>query len=134
MRHKVAELEGALLDLAVAKAEGLVLDPEWIDVSTFDDVARGERRLVRGGPPIAPEFSSDWQHGGPIIERDAIALQPDEPLISTEVQRAAGMAPVAWTAWQWRDPRRRMMRGATPLRAAMRFLVASKFGDEVELP
>jgi hypothetical protein len=128
MRHKVAELDGAMLDAAVAKAEGL-------HVECISDISGCQ--LVNWHPDhgttyYAPHWS--WEHGGPLIERDAIALQPDEPLISTEVQRAAGMAPVAWTAWQWRDPNRRMMRGATPLRAAMRLLVASKFGDEVELP
>jgi hypothetical protein len=131
MRHKVAELEGALLDAAVALAEGNAWRFEQVNGETLccTQAGSGAYTMWCGFEP-----SVAWSQGGRIIQREAIALQPDEPLISTEVQRAAGMAPVAWTAWQWRDPNRRMMRGATPLVAAMRLRVASKFGDEVDLP
>lgn len=125
MKHKVAELEGALLDAAVAKAERIVLEPEWVEVSTFADLARGERRMVLGGPGIAPRFSSDWAYGGPIIERERICIQcPD-------VTDARGM----WAAIALnKKPAAGWQEGPTPLIAAMRAFVASKFGDEVELP
>jgi len=137
MKHRVSTLEGALLDAAVARCEGYG-EPVLFEADHFGE---GEAAAHWFPHPNLPPFpvsdwcpSSAWVQGGPIIERHAIALQPDEPLVSTEVQAAAGMPPVAWTAWQWGDPARRMMRGATPLVAAMRLRVASKYGDEVDLP
>lgn len=117
MKRRVADLEGAMLDAAVARAAGLVLDPEWIDVTTVDDLARGERRQVQGGPPVAPAFSTDWAHGGPIIERERITLCGEGDFWDAYVAgRLAGHV------------------GATPLVAAMRAFVASKFGEEIDLP
>ena len=62
MKHKVSELEGALLDAAVAKAEGYELDSD------------GDNRTVRdnGGAPSRWRPSTDWTQGGPIIEREEI--------------------------------------------------------------
>jgi len=57
--------------------------------------------------------STDWSQGGPIIEREGLTLD------------------------QWDDyPRWRSGNsyGTTPLIAAMRCYVASKLGDEIEVP
>jgi hypothetical protein len=54
VKYKVSELEGALLDAAVARAEG---DNSPISVTA----AAGGRTYW------SP--STDWQYGGPIIER-----------------------------------------------------------------
>ena len=64
---KVSELSGALLDYWVARAEGKVLSSEW-DTSRTDGVliGTGEGDLERFAP------STDWAHGGPIIEREQI--------------------------------------------------------------
>lgn len=111
VKHKVSELDGAQLDAAVELAEGWQPPTPW-----------------------PRSWSTDWSACGPIITREAIALEPDEPYVCSEFHRAAGIQPAAWTAWRWSDPHRRMMRGATPLIAAMRLYVASKFDDEVALP
>jgi hypothetical protein len=126
MKHRVDGLDGALLDAAVAKAGNVVIDPEWIDASTFEDLSKGERRLVLGGPGTPNLYSTDWQYGGPLIERERISVEPIE----------AGR----WVGRQY-DPLSTddgghdhpTQEGPTPLIAAMRAFVASKFGEEVDL-
>ncbi len=113
MKHATATLEGALLDQAVAMALGLQV-VKMTDGKAMIAVQSEESTLpslfdVRG-------FSTDWRFGGPLIERHKISI--------TE------RGPDGWVA----DCRAGdVMRGPTPLIAAMRALVASKLGDEVEL-
>ena len=57
------------------------------------------------------EPSTDWAQGGPIIERESMGVFPLEK---------------GWAAG--------FQNGSTPLIAAMRCYVASKLGDEVEVP
>lgn len=108
MKHKVSELEGALLDAAVAMAEGDRLPDYWRDP---DD---GTCWLRPGREEWNP--SDRWDQGGPIIERERLELRND----------ASGgwncMGNGCYGA------------GPTPLIAAMRAYVASKLGAEVELP
>lgn len=112
MKHKTAELSGALLDAAVAKALG------W----SLYDTTREERGF-------AP--STDWKEGGPIIEREQIAT-----LYS---QWGFQMNP-GWEAFVGELGPERLDsnfadgEGPTPLIAAMRAYVRAKLGDEVELP
>jgi hypothetical protein len=68
------------------------------------------------------EFSTNWTQGGPIIERECIAVG----CIHT-----TGWTPNSWDA---EHPLRHRGHGPTPLIAAMRCLVASKLGDTVEIP
>ena len=63
------------------------------------------------------QFSTDWSQGGPIIEREKIATNPYN---DTE-----------WFACKGDEPEQV---GPTLLVAAMRCYVASKLGDEVEVP
>ena len=73
--------------------------------------------------PFTPMFSTDWAQGGPIIEREEISLETmahdehGDGWLATSVRFAVYMefAP-------------------TPLVAAMRCYVASKMGDEIEIP
>jgi len=70
--------------------------------------------------------STNWSQGGPIIEREEIS-------ITNEAEgRWIGAIdnPEAGGEWDWRWNRV----GPTPLIAAMRCYVASKLGDEVEIP
>jgi len=68
-----------------------------------------------------PEFSPsiNWAQGGPIIEREMIEL---------------GMYGDQWRAVMHLESESIYQDGSTPLIAAMRCYVASKLGDEVELP
>lgn len=104
---KTSELTGAALDWAVAKCEG-VLAPDGIQLS--DEYCDRLRHDQDGG------FSTDWAQGGPIIEREGISVR--------EVLKGS------WVA----DVEVGFEEGPTPLIAAMRCRVASKLGDEVEVP
>jgi len=81
-------------------------------------VAKCEDAWVRDGEDDdCPEYSTSWAQGGPIIEREKITLE--------------------WTGEGWNAYIRHddeYPDGPTPLIAAMRCYVASKLGDEVEIP
>lgn len=97
MKIKTSELSGVALDWAVAQCEGHgigVLDDPW----------------------FAP--SSNWAQGGPIIEREEIAV---------------GKGWEQWAAFKDADTEDGVL-GPTPLIAACRCYVASKLGDEVDVP
>jgi hypothetical protein len=69
-------------------------------------------------------YDDDWSLAGPIIEREGMALNMED----THEWRAA-----MW--WDDEDSKGDiLMVGPTPLIAAMRCYVASKLGDEVEVP
>ena len=132
MKYLVSELEGALLDAAVANSEGL----RFAISRTMPDKPGPYRcRILSSAEVFAP--SSDWAHGGPIIEREKIALQfygshwgaMPHDTAGCEVpdlddrkhaEMSNGWCPV-------------MAVGNTALVAAMRALVRMRLGDEVEL-
>jgi hypothetical protein len=110
---KTSELTGAALDWAVAKC----LPDDTLAVYFDEDT--GER-LCHDDWQDNQEFnpSTDWAQGGPIIERELINL----------FHRVEG----AWFADNTRADVE--THGPTPLIAAMRCYVASKLGDDVEIP
>ena len=70
-------------------------------------------------------YSTDWAQGGPIIERERIAVVYEPSMVYDDSCR--------WKAlWAMGDEAHEF--GPTPLIAAMRCYVASKLGDEVEVP
>lgn len=76
-------------------------------------------------------YSTDWAQSGPIIEREQMGLRWSDGRWLAE-----WWAP-AMTRQELRHARHRPNRyatGPTPLIAAMRCFVASKLGDEVEIP
>ena len=122
---KVSELEGAALDAAVAKAEGIAglvekdgrmcHEVEWDpETSSWRDDLKAFKMWVDYAP------SARWEHGGLIIEREHIGFI---------YLRNQGH----WVAQGdgERLDRPRSMRGPTPLIAAMRAFVASRLGDEI---
>jgi hypothetical protein len=115
---KTSELIGAALDWAVAKCEGAYS----VNVDTDID---GTKRVNYGG--MYPEWSTDWAHGGPIIEREGISLVYDVELCQEEGQEYYA------TSYAVESGEGRIY-GPTPLIAAMRCYVASKLGDEVDVP
>ena len=129
-KKRVAELEGAQLDWAVAVASG---EPLSVDAWQSSDkpgtlpfvmvgTGEGDKRVYYP--------SSSWCHGGQIIERERIGLASQKNLEGS--------------AWEWVACKGGYdnsyhtncvhMVAATPLIAAMRAFVASKLGDEVEVP
>jgi len=107
---KTSELINAALDWAVAEIEWVAHDSETnvLMVTVGDD----------NGWKFKP--SSDWSQGGPIIEREKIGLWSEGYDWEAKIQIGSG----EWIT-EWAD---------TPLIAAMRCYVASKLGDEIELP
>lgn len=69
--------------------------------------------------PWTPLFSTNWSQGGPIIEREGIN-------IGCHLDGAEWVARNYWGEYESIGP--------TPLIAAMRCFVASRLGDEVEIP
>ena len=74
-----------------------------------------EMHYALGGKEWRP--STDWAQGGPIIERENICLRGIEG---------------GFHAWYHQQPPKTF--GPTMLIAAMRCFVASKLGEEVEVP
>lgn len=120
---KTSELTGKPLDWAVAKACGLVT----VEVE-------GVLHLVntRGQPSINFNPSTNWSQGGPIIEQHRITIsalfaQINPPIPDFDKNEWGAYIPYGTTE-------RGMGAGPTPLIAAMRCLIASKLGDEIEIP
>jgi hypothetical protein len=124
VKIKTSELSGAALDWA-AKAASL---------QGSDTKDRVKQALLLpdnfDGKHKSP--STDWSQGGPIIEREGIELLCN--LTETEAARFK-VAHADWQAY-YRQKRSTEQRkhGRTPLIAAMRCFVASKLGDEVDVP
>ena len=110
MKVKTNELIDLALDWAVSKCEGL-LGPDGIRLS--DEYCDSLRHDQDG------DFTNDWSQGGPIIERE---------MIDVCAYRSA------WRAARYVGTVPTYGYGPTPLIAAMRCYVASKLGDEIEIP
>jgi len=110
---KTSELTGAALDWAVAEANGTPIYRDGKTLSRMD---------VDGGIYWQP--SIDWSQGGPIIEREGINLD----------NYAKNPQWSAWTPAPDQATGESQAYGPTPLIAAMRCYVASKLGDDVDVP
>jgi hypothetical protein len=105
---KTSEAKDKVLDYLVAKCEGL----KGFDIENlcfYDDE----------GIPFEP--ACVWAQGGPIIEREFICV-------------SAPMHPSTAPWFAISDSTGCKSSGPTPLIAAMRCYVASKLGDDVEVP
>ena len=73
--------------------------------------------------------STNWAQGGPIIEREKIDLFTEkgtpESWVASIARYQNGERLVGWRIHKY---------GPTPLIAAMRCYVASKLGDEIDIP
>lgn len=134
---KTTDLIDATLDWAVDKAEGRIRPDGGYYCGNYGRVSR---------------WSTDWELSGPLIEREAISIircddnyqnfpgkwlaerganaycestehQQHEPMIQFSVENSGG-----------RFAKDGPFYGPTPLVAAMRAFVASRLGDEVEVP
>jgi hypothetical protein len=114
MKIKTSELQEEALDWAVAKCE--FNEPhyepdDWLVYVT-------ERDSDDDGWIFKP--STDWSQGGPIIERERISTQTTEDYWYADLTTESG----AFI----------QLVGDTALVAAMRCYVASKLGNEVDVP
>lgn len=109
MKVKTNSLTDLALDWAVAKIEhaGQILV-----------IVHKQARIVYPNGLIhVCAFSTDWDQGGPIIERERLILRP-----SFDGGWECAANPSVWRT------------GSTALIASMRCYVASKLGDEVDIP
>ena len=123
MKIKTADLIGPALDWAVAKAqgrEGIKIfgrsrpnDRGWVEVRFNPDPRAATARF---------DPSESWSQGGPIIERECM-----------DILCLAG-GDDGWQADKYLHTEQVIRFGPTPLIAACRCLVASKLGDEVDIP
>ena len=123
MKIKTSELTGAALDWAVAKCEGLLCFG-WEDDMGLLKITFSTGEAEYYAPSIK------WEQGGPIIEREGIATSP----LPDNSWRA--YAPMSTRVLNGRETFswEHKGNGPTPLIAAMRCYVASKLGDEVDIP
>jgi hypothetical protein len=106
---KTSELTGAALDWAVAKCEGHDVFIKHAPVQVMY-TPKGKRSWYIYTP------STNWSQGGPIIERERLLLRPYG---------------LSWECSMGGD---NWFKGPTPLIAAMRCYVASKLGDDINIP
>lgn len=95
------------------------LSPPALDWAVTKIEAERKRFLIY--PQCISPYSSDWSNGGMIIEREKIQVSPHN---------------TKWNAIRIHTEQKMIvsMYGPTPLIAAMRCYVASKFGDEIDVP
>jgi hypothetical protein len=120
---KTSELTGAALDWAVAKCEGLECTE---DMGLLMSKAHGY---------YSPSIK--WAQGGAIIERESIFVLREQS--GFKGRRLWAATSGASKAIGLNDDSVKLYRdafyfGPAPLIAAMRCYVASRLGDEVELP
>lgn len=132
MKIKTADLIGLALDWAVSVADGLrpVMRHDYMRTKAAANNYKGDLAWhleVTPNEPITVDeagvthvlraYSEQWSKGGPIIEREKIAVDWDHD---------------CWNASTDEHPA--YYSAATPLIAAMRCFVASRLGDEVDIP
>lgn len=139
MKVKTSELTGAALDWAAGICEGdrvfrlrLGRPTDW-DGAAFNAGDTSDERWVpraqvaNVGWFVDYEYrpSTDWAQGGPIIDR-----MMEQGLTLSRGGPGSGNT----RCWAKLEMHPRLFSGTTPLIAAMRCYVASKLGDEVEVP
>lgn len=144
MKIETSKLVGAALDWAVAKAEDMVFRPVagrgsiWFEFGIWTKPEQGgaqtsfvtthELKLWNAkcdGPVLRQNTriwtpSTDWAQGGPIIRRERLNLEPFNS-IQFPLPEGGWCSDGVWESLE-------------PLVAAMRCFVASKLGDEVDVP
>lgn len=130
---KVCDLTGAALDWAVAKC--------WYTDRAFEPTEGRTTIRVLRSPENTGEYHSDWfmfrpstewTQGGPIIERERITVsslftQKNPPIPEYDKNEWGAYIPCGVESVGNSS-------GPTPLIAAMRCYVASKLGDDVDVP
>ena len=119
MKIKTADLIGPALDWAVAQCESV--EVEYIN----DGITRCLLRVSPFTGMYRP--SADWAIGGPLIEREELGLKRNAPCSQGREWEASPSITAKGAGGKWGY-------GPTPLIAAMRCVVASRLGAEVDVP
>jgi hypothetical protein len=115
MLVKTSELKDDALDWMVAKCKGIT------PIAVKKKYSKGYILYSLPASTVPLEYSSKWAQGGPIIEQEKISLFEG-------VNNWSAKTSIDHPLWDKR------WEASTPLIAAMRCYVASKFGDTVEIP
>ena len=117
MKVKTADLIGPALDWAVA----IITNPEWTDEDRWYNAIGYVDCGEPDDEPYSP--STDWRQGGPIIGREHISVdnRKGDPCLAFKG------TPVHYEFSMFAPE-------GQPLVAAMRCFVASRLGDEVDIP
>ncbi len=133
---KTSELIGAALDWAVCMSNGLKHEDIYISkgysISLYRRLRDEDGRLngrYMTGPDLL--FSRMWESAGPIIEREGLYVGPCNCMPGSPASLQMG-GTKGWSAQASNTAHAAY--GPTPLVAAMRCYVASKLGDEVDIP
>ena len=111
---KTSDLKDLALDWAVAKCEPDDTLAIYFDEGTGEPLCRDDWEDNQEYKP-----STDWAQGGPIIEREGIST-------GCHLDGEEWFARSYWGEYEQSGP--------TPLISAMRCYIASKLGDQVEVP
>lgn len=117
MKIKTSDIIGAQLDWAVERSLGT----PWIN--GYFSYPKDDPNFSYPYTSKTRPYSTEWAQGGPIIEREKIGVTVDHSGVW-----------IACSEWNYQDEKLHMHSGPTPLIAAMRCYVASKMGNEVEIP
>lgn len=129
---KVSELCGVELDCLVARAEGL--EPHLID-GQWKVAATGELRVIAQSKWVTVKrYSEVWDFCGPVIERERILLSPYKPNWWRAVHIPSGDENLDNVFCGELIQPKIAYEDKSPLIAAMRCYVASKFGAEASQP
>ena len=121
MKMKTIELTGTALDWAVSVAQGYDYDiSEQGEVLTGDTIPVVDGYYAGCHEDELYRPSRDWVQGGPIIDRERITI------------RYWSNVPTAHAYMPFKGAN--LYEGETALIAAMRCFVASKLGDEIDVP
>lgn len=125
-RVQTSELAGEELDWMVTRAEGAKVVNDYGRMKLQFPNAAALIDISKLSPFITTKnYSTNWKYGGPIIEDEGMTIG-----------KVAG-SKTEWGAEMCQSTDTKVSHlsfGPTPLVAAMRCLVASRFGDEVEVP
>jgi len=127
MKTQTAELKGPQLDWAVAVCEG------WEPYVQAYNNALPKMYMIKCEKSLShPCFSRDWSQGGPIIDREKISILHHNGFITNATPIWDAMKEFEYDGMEIHMTH--AYTGPTPLIAAMRCYVASKLGEEVEIP
>lgn len=144
MKVKTAELVRQALDWAVTKCETTArgIHVGYLEPDTFLNSHTG----------LDFHYSTEWNRGGPIIEREGITVIRCDDDYGRDAKGFCNNVRIpVWAATtgqhsvqtstdhqsheaMYQVEESEVTYGPTPLIAAMRCFVASKFGDELEIP
>ena len=119
MKVKTSELIGTNLDCAVAKCEGVSLD-SFLSARQYSEHAY--------------QYSTGWFQAGPIIEREKLGVWWATHYVDDDGVEYGNHWYCETGCTDDNYDSQHVATGPTPLIAAMRCYVASKLGDEVEVP